>query len=490
MKKNSELKVLGIDLGASSGRGILGSFDGERLKLDEISRFTNTPVTSRGMLCWDFSALLRDVRAAAEAGAAGGALSAGIDTWGVDYGYISREGELIAPPAHYRDGRTDGIRVYFERSMPGDRLYGITGIQSMNFNTVYQLAADVRDRPELPGKAYKMLFMPDLFGFFLTGETACEYTIASTGALLDASTRDLSDEVLAAAGVGRSLFAPVIQPGRVLGSHVTEAGRALKVINVASHDTASAVLSVPTAAAPGDFVYISSGTWSLMGTELTSPRIDADSRRMNWTNEGGVFGTVRFLKNIMGLWLLQESRRQWEREGKKYTFDELSSAAEAAMPFGSLIDPDAPEFASPGDLPGRIAAFCARTGQTVPETPGECVRIIFDSLALCYRRTLENLAAQTGKRPSAINIVGGGSKDVTLNRLTADVSGLPVLAGPSEATAAGNILMQLISLGEISGLAEARAVVASSFETREFLPDPSREIYDRAYERFLGILGR
>jgi len=484
------IKVLGVDLGASSGRGITGSFDGKKLTLNEIHRFVNSPVTENGMLCWDIASLRQNVTDAVLKGRADGAVAAGIDTWGVDYGLLDADGVLLAAPAHYRDVRTDGITDHFSKRMTIDRLYGITGIQTMNFNTVFQLAADRRDRPELLDRADTLLFMPDLFGYYLTGETACEYTVASTGALLDAAERDLSDEVLSAAGVKRSLFAPLVMPGHMLGELLPEYGGGMKVFNVASHDTASAVLSVPSTAGPGGFVYISSGTWSLMGTELMMPRIDENSRRLNWTNEGGVDGTVRFLKNIMGLWLLQESRRQWEREGKKLSFDELSSAAEAAVPFGSIIDPDAPELGVPGDIPGRIAAFCERTGQKVPETPGETVRVIFDSLALCYRRTLETLVAQTGIKPSAINIVGGGSKDPMLNRLTADVTGLPVVAGPAEATATGNMLMQLIALGELSGINEARELVKASFETKTYIPDANRAIYDEAYAKFLSVIGK
>ncbi|MCQ2426983.1 MAG: rhamnulokinase [Clostridia bacterium] len=488
MKKSKN--VLGIDLGASSGRGIIGSFDGERLSLREIHRFVNTPVTENGMLCWDIETLRRNVADAAVKGRAAGATALGIDTWGVDYGLLDADGVLLASPVHYRDKRTVNITDYFSEKMDVGHLYGITGIQTMNFNTVFQLAADRRDRPGLLDKADTLLFMPDLFGYYLTGETACEYTIASTGALLDASDRDLSDEVLKAAGVSRGLFAPLVTPGHRLGELLPEYGGGMSVYNVASHDTASAVLSVPSLAGPGGFVYISSGTWSLMGTELTAPRIDGESLKLNWTNEGGAGGTVRFLKNIMGLWLLQESKRQWEREGKQLSFDGLSAAAEASVPFGSIIDPDSPEFGVPGDIPGRIAAFCVRTGQKPPETPGETVRIIFDSLALCYRRTLESLVKQTGICPSAVNIVGGGSKDRMLNRLTADVIGLPVVAGPSEATAAGNILMQLIAEGDLSGIDEARELVLRSFDTQTYIPDGRRSLYDDAYGRFLTLLGK
>ena len=484
-------KVLAVDLGASSGRGIIGEFDGGRLTLREIHRFPNEPLPpsagGAGHLRWNASALRREVEKAVEAGASEGAESAGIDTWGVDYGLLDGRGELIADPVHYRDGRTAGIPAAFGARMshPG-RLYEITGIQSLDFNTVYQLAAEFPGgyrKTEGTGPS-KILFMPDLFGYFLTGEQACEYTIASTGALLDARTRDFSPEVLGALGIGREMFAPLVQPGNLLGRARGERFRGIRIINVASHDTASAVLSVPTDRAAGEFLYISSGTWSLLGTELRAPLITRESEKENWTNEGGAGGTVRFLKNIMGLWLLQESRRAFAAAGFDTSFDSLSAAAAEAPPFGSLIDPDAPVFSPPGDMPSRIASFCARTGQRVPRTPGETVRVIFDSLAMRYRYTANAAASLCGTQPGAINIVGGGSKDETLCRLTADVTGMSVIAGPSEATAVGNILMQLTALGEIGGISEAREVVRRSFGVKTYLPSKGEGYGDEAFDRF------
>lgn len=484
----SEISVLAVDLGASSGRGIIGRFDGKKLSLEEINRFSNDPVTVGGRLCWNARQLRADVEETVRRGAAAGAASVGIDTWGVDYVLLDADGELISEPVHYRDGRTDGIVPYFEKLMSWERLYGITGIQSLNFNTVYQLAAENRDNPGRLGDARRLLFMPDWFNYCISGLEACEYTIASTGAIVDAGTRQLSAEVLSAAGIPGRIFAPLAAPGSVLGNVRAEFGGKMKVINVASHDTASAVLAVPTKEKSGEFVYISSGTWSLMGTELDKPFMTDACRRANFTNEGGAFGTVRFLKNIMGLWLLQESRRQWAREGKKLSFDELSEASAAAEPFASLINPNDPLFNAPGDMPGRIAEYCARTGQKVPRNPGETVRVIFDSLALCYRYTADTIAELTGFTPKAINIVGGGSKDAELNQRTADVTGIPVIAGPSEATAAGNILMQLIALGKIKDLREGRAIIADSFGAVTFTPDRGRALYDGAYERYKKLI--
>ena len=486
MKKR--ISVLAVDLGASSGRAILGEFDGDKLRLSELSRFANGPVTEGGHLHWDANRLRINVEEAVRKGAAAGAVCAGIDTWGVDYVLIDGKGQLLNDPFHYRDGRTSGIREYFSRYMTWERLYEITGIQSLEFNTVYQLAAELRDNPESLLSARRLLFMPDWLNFCLTGREACEYTIASTGALLDARTGKLSGEILDSAGIPRDLFAPQVLPGEVLGRVLPEFGGKMRIVNVASHDTASAVLAVPTREKPGEFVYISSGTWSLLGTELESPRINEAGRKANFTNEGGAAGTVRFLKNIMGLWLLQESRRQWASEGLNLSFDDLSSASESAEPFGSLIDPNDPSFSPPGDIPSRIADYCRRTGQKVPVTPGQTVRVIFDSLALCYRHTTAMIASLTGFYPRAINIVGGGSKDVSLNRLSADATGLPVIAGPSEATAAGNIIMQLIAMGEIGSISEGRELIARSFGTVTYEPDPARERYDEAYGRYVDLV--
>jgi len=480
------IKVCAIDLGASSGRGIIGEFDGEKLSLSEISRFKNGPVDCGGTLRWNFESLKKNVLASAEKGAGLGARSVGIDTWGVDYGYIKPDGNLSEAPINYRNPAIADMPARFYGKMSFEKLYSITGIQNLNFNSVYRIYDDA-ENGRIPEGA-KLLFMPDLFNYYLTGKIACEYTDASTGALIDAKTRQFSDEVLKAAGVDRTLFGELVTPGNVLGKLNLPGVNPVDVVNVPSHDTASAVLSVPTDKAYGDFVYISSGTWSLMGTELQSPILTAEALRMNWTNEGGAYGTVRFLKNIMGLWLLQESRRIWTERGLSVSFDELSDEAAKAPRFASLINPNSDEFTAPGDMPARIADYCRRTSQPVPDTPGQFVRLIFDSLALCYRHTSDSIAKLTGKKPSAVNIVGGGSKDVTLNALTADVCGLPVIAGPTEATAIGNIITQLISAGEIANVREGREIISRSFDTKIYTPDKDRSIYDRAYEKYLKLI--
>lgn len=489
-------RMLAIDLGASSGRGILGSFDGKKITLNEVHRFSNDPVMTTGGFTWDTLRLLFEIKAAILKCSLdeGGVDAIGIDTWGCDYGYIDKTGALVSNPYHYRDTRTEGIPEYvFGNIVPRSELYNVTGIQSMNFNTVYQMTADLKNRPWIVDCADKMLNMPDLLGYLLTGEMMSEYTVASTGALLDAKKRQFAFDLLDRFGIKKSLFCDLASPGTVLGGLLPyvneETGHTgAKVVKVASHDTASAVLSVP--AKDHDFLYISSGTWSLMGIESLEPVITPESLKYDFTNEGGVFGTIRVLKNIMGLWLEQESRRQWMREGTKYSFDDLSTMAINSKPLQSLINPDDALFSPAGDMPGRIKEYCRATGQHVPENPGEVVRCIFESLALRYRWTAEKLEAMTGRKYPTINIVGGGTKEEMLSQFAADASGRRVVAGPVEATALGNIAMQAISAGEIAGLFEAREAISNSFEVKEYTPDMSaKAAWDDAYGRFLKLIG-
>lgn len=485
--------VLAMDFGASSGRGIIGGFDGKKLSLNEIHRFENRPAMLAGQYTWDFPALYSDiVQAIGNATANGGVASVGIDTWGVDYGYIDANGHLLANPVHYRDLRTTDAREKFLSVLPWEELYGITGIQDLVFNTVYQLYADVTKNPHLLNSAKKILFIPDLFNYLLTGITATEYTIASTGALLDAEKREISEKILEKLGISANLFAPMKQPSTYLGKLLPDiaeftGSKDLDVINVASHDTASAVISVP--ATDEDFIYISSGTWSLLGTETKQPIITPESLKYSFTNEGGADGTVRVLKNIAGLWLSQESRRQWIREGKKYSFDELAFMAKAAKPRRFIINPDDDCFTPAGNMPKRIADYCEKTGQGRPETPGEIIRCIFDSLALRYRWGVEKINEISGKNAKSINIVGGGTKEKDLCKLAADACGIPVYAGPTEATAIGNISSQLIASGHLNGISDARAIVRESFEVEEYLPTfDEKDEWDEAYLCFLSLL--
>lgn len=491
----SEKKVLAIDLGASSGRGILGTYDGETIKLEEIHRFSNDPVMTVGGFFWDTYRLLHEIKTAVLKSAEfGGCDTLGIDTWGVDYGYLDKTGALLSVPYHYRDERTSSIQPYvFENFASFEEIYNTTGLQSMNFNTLYQMAADLRDRPWVVENAEKMLFTPDLLGYLLTGKMAAEYTISSTGAILDAQKRTYASELLEKVGIPTRLFCDIVEPGTVLGGLLPfveeETGNTgVQVVKVASHDTASAVLSVP--AVGEDFLYISSGTWSLMGIESKTPLITEASLKYQFTNEGGVAGTYRILKNIMGLWLEQESRRQWTREGTKYSFDELSKMALEAKPFQCFVNPDDDSFQTAGNMPKRIREYCRKTGQHVPETVGEVVRCIFESLALKYRWVAEKLEEMTGKTYPYINIVGGGTKEEMLSRFAADASHKTVVAGPVEATALGNIAMQLIAAGEISDVWEARSVIKKSFDVKEYKPnEETAAAWDEAYARFCTLIG-
>ncbi len=485
----AELKMLAIDLGASSGRGIVGSFDGEKLTLRENHRFSNDPMYVNGRFTWDILRIYFEIKNSITKTVIDGddIASMGIDTWGVDYGMIDKNGRLMANPIHYRDTRTENVTDYVKGFVSPEEIYNITGIQAIDFNTLNQLAVEKRDNAEGFDRADKLLFIPDLLNYFLTGKMATEYTIASTGMILDANSRKISSELIAKLGIPESKFAPMVEPGTNLGallpSITDEVGKnRIQVYTTASHDTASAVIAVP--ATDKDFIYISSGTWSLMGAELDAPLINDATRAANLTNEGGAMGTIRFLKNIMGLWIIQESRRQWKREGKDYSFAQMEAWAKECTPFRSLINVDYKTFNTPGNMPEKIRDYCRMTGQPVPETVGEVVRCIYESLALKYRYTVDTIGQLRGKPATMINVVGGGTKDKFLSQMTADACGIPVCAGPEEATAIGNLVMQAIAQGEIKDLAQAREVVANSFEMKHYQPCSEREAWDEAYARF------
>lgn len=487
----AEQKMLAIDLGASSGRGIVGSFNGEKLSLKENHRFSNDPVILCGRMHWDILRIFHEIKQSiAKTVLDGDAItSIGIDTWGVDYALLDASGRMLSNPYHYRDARTEGIVSYVGRFFAPAELYAQTGIQCMNFNTVFQLAADLRDHPQMVQNASRMLNIPDLLNYFLTGNMANEYTILSTGALLNAHTRSYAEDLIAKAGIPQRLFGSIVRPGTKVGKLLEqvqdEVGKIdADVLTVASHDTASAVIAVPTQ--EKEFLFISSGTWSLMGTELDAPKINAETEKYNFTNEGGINNTIRFLKNIMGLWLIQESRRQWRREGKEYSFAELEALAKAAKPFRCFINPDDPCFVAPGDLPARVREFCERTGQYVPQTVGEIVRCIYESLAMKYRYTAGIISKLTGIRPRVIHVVGGGTKDGFLSQMTADACNLPVCAGPEEATAIGNLLVQMMATGEAKDLSQARAIVAASFACKHYLPQ-NTAAWDEAYQVFCAL---
>ncbi|MCL2111214.1 MAG: rhamnulokinase [Clostridiales bacterium] len=484
-------RALAIDLGASSGRVTLAAFNDGRISLDEAHRFANDPVRVNGTFYWDILRILHEAKTGiAKAAANGGFDSIGIDTWGVDFALIDGHGRMVDMPVHYRDGRTDGWASLFDR-ISKEELYEITGIQNMQINTIYQLDYLLRHRPEDLESAKALLMTPDLLNYFLTGEMHSEYTIASTSQMLDAKARAWSKPLLERLGLDSEIFKDVVMPGTCCGtlrSGIQEETRAeaASVYCVASHDTAAAVMAIPEPE-QDDYMYISSGTWSLIGTELAEPLMSEKARECNFTNEGGAGGRIRFLKNVMGSFLLQESRKQWALEGKVYSFAELDAMCEAASPIGSYIDVDDPLFIKDGDMPARIVAYCEKTGQRAPQTEGELVRVIYESLALKYRNATEEAADCTGKKFRAMHIIGGGAQSEALCRMTASATGLPVYAGPVEATTIGNAAVQWIASGAIGSVKEARQVVKECFPQREYLPDGD---FAGAYEKFLNVLSK
>lgn len=462
---------LAIDLGAESGRAILGTLANDKLALEELHRFPNTPVRINTGLYWDTFRLFHEIQQGLAVAGRERHIELdgiGVDTWGVDYGLFGSDGELIANPRHYRDERNDGMMEKTFAAVPKAAIFGETGIQFMQLNSLYQLyAAKLAGAPGL-ANAKTLLFMPDLFNYWLTGVMMAERTIASTSQFYDPSRRTWASGLLAKLGLPESILPEIVEPGTKLGNlsgWLAEwAGlRETPVFASAGHDTACAVAAVP--AQGHDWCYISSGTWSLMGVEIDEPIINEQSLALNYTNEIGVGGKVRLLKNIAGLFLLQECKRSWAIEGKNYSYDELTQLAAEARPHVAMLDPDA--FLHTGNMPQKIAAWCKEHGQAVPQTTGEFCRVILECLAERYRQVLENLETLTGRRINTIHIVGGGSRNMLLNRLVAEATGRRVVAGPAEATAAGNILVQAIGSGALKNLDEARAVVRASFDVTE-----------------------
>ncbi len=489
---NAHKICLAVDLGAGSGRVVAGIYDGARLTLNELNRFPNDPVKETDGWHWNLEHLFTHIKqgialAVRKYGDAVG--SVGVDTWGVDYGLVDARGKLLGAPFQYRDRRTQGMQEEAFRRMPRQEIYQRTGIQFMFFNTLFQLLAEVNSRARMD-KAERMLFMPDLLHHLLTGVGANEKSIASTSQLLNPHTQAWEGDVIRAMGLPEKMFGNLVDAGTVLGGLLpgvaTETGaKQLRVITPAGHDTASAVVGVP--AGEPEPVFLSSGTWSLMGRELSRPVISEASYQATFSNEGGVFGTTRFLKNIAGMWLLQECKRAWDAAGKPVSYDVLERQAESSPPFTTFIDPDAADFEAPADMPAAITAFCHRTGQPAPADFGGFSRVVFESLALKYRLVKESLARMTGKPIDRIYIVGGGSRNQLLNQFAADALNCPVVAGPVEATSIGNVIMQLFALGEIHSLAEGRALVRRSFATRIFEPK-NTGAWDDAYGRFQKIL--
>ena len=467
-------QLLAFDFGASSGRAMLGRYDGTRIELEEIHRFGNDPVQVGGTLFWDVLRLFHEVKQGLIKAKAHGTIdSLGVDTWGVDFGLIDEHGYLLENPVHYRDLRTQGIMDQVFQIIPKDELYRHTGTQLIYFNTLYQLYALKVRRPELQARAARMILMPDLFLYLLTGRQQSERTIASTGQLLNAQTGEWDLELLRRLGLPTHILCPLVDAGTMADplspAICAELGvPPIATVAVTSHDTASAVVAVP--ASSDDFVYISSGTWSLMGIESAQPLINEKTFGYNFTNESGYNRTTRFLKNIMGLWLIQESRRQWIREGAEVSYADLEREALACAPFRSLIDPDDDTLAAPGDMPNRIRELCRKTGQPVPASRGEVVRCIYESLALKYRVIKNQIEEIANRQYPNLHVVGGGTKDGLLSQFTANATGSQVIAGPIEATALGNMAVQLMAQGSIKSLAEARRVIAASFDLKHYQP--------------------
>ncbi|MBQ8764397.1 MAG: rhamnulokinase [Clostridia bacterium] len=483
------MKVLAFDFGASSGRAIIGTFENGKISLEEIHRFDNGPVLMNGGFYWDLPKLFHEVKQGLIKAEKYGYESIGIDTWGVDYALITLDGLLLGNPYNYRDERTIPVFEKIKETIGESKLYKMTGIQNMNINTLYQLLETKENHPDFYALADRLILMPDLFGYLLTGKVYAERSMASTTQLLDPYTKDWNKKLIDKLGLDITKFPELVDSGTQIAPIKEEICKELDITPkmltaIAGHDTASAVVAVP--AKVKDFVYISCGTWSLFGTELDEPCITEMSAEMNITNEGGHNRTTRFLKNIIGLWMIQETRRQFKREGKDYSYADMEKMARESKAMQCFIDPDDPRFTPPGNQIQRIREFCQETGQYVPETDGEIVRCIYESLAMKYKYTFENLQKCTGKTFEAIHMVGGGTKDGFLCQMTADATNVPVIAGPIEATAAGNIAVQLIAAGEIKDLKEAREIIADSFSVQEFTP--SDKTFDEYYEDFCKIL--
>ena len=475
---------LAFDLGAESGRAMVGSLDRGVLALREIHRFANDPIRPNDSLRWDIARLWEEIRRGLAIAGENRLQSIGVDCWGVDYALLDAAGELLEPPYHYRDRRTEGIMESVFERVPRERIYAATGIQFLSINTIYQLAAACRHTPEVIDAAWSLATIPDLLNYWLSGQLVSEYTIATTTQMVDARTRTWSIELLKEIGLPSRLLQPIVEAGTVIGTlrpTVSTTGTGIPIVAPACHDTGSAVASV-NASAP--VAFLSSGTWSLLGTEMREPVITSRALALNFTNEGGVYGTTRLLKNIAGLWLLQSCRRRWQSRGEVFSYEALiAGATDDRRAFRALIDPDDPRFVNPEDMPVAISEYCRQTGQPQPDGPASFTRAILESLAFKYRAVLESLEELIGHRFEEIRIIGGGARNRLLSQWTADATGRTVTAGPVEATALGNVAVQMIATGAVGSLVEARAVIDRSFPVERFEPlDADR--WDAEYQRF------
>jgi len=486
-------RFIAFDMGAESGRAVLGSFNNDRLTLEEIHRFLNTPVKVFDSLHWDVLQMFQEMKKALDICVQkyGPKLDGiGFDTWGVDFALIGRDDSILGYPYHYRDKRTDGMMEKAFSIVPKEEIFRITGIQFMKLNTLYQLLAMSLAKSPILESADKLLMMPDLFNFLFTGKKVSEFTIATTTQFYDPIKKSWSKELFDKLGLPFHILPEIVSPGTVLAplypSIRDEVGLGdVPVIAPACHDTGSAVAAVP--AKDDKWAYISSGTWSLMGAEIPKPIINDSSLKYNFTNEGGVNNSIRFLKNIMGLWLVQQCRSTWEDEGQSYSYSDLVKMAESAKPLVSIIEPNYEPFLSHGNMPLRIIEFCKNTGQPVPETKGAIIRCALESLALKYRWVLEKLEEMLGKKITTIHIVGGGCQNQLLCQFAADATQRQVIAGPIEATAIGNIVMQAIARGYIKSIEDGRELIRRSFEVKVYDPGFGLE-WDSAYGRYLEIM--
>ena len=491
--------LLAFDLGAESGRALLGRFDGDRLALDDIHRFPNTPVRVPDGLHWDVLRLWGEIKqgiALARQQPGANLRSLGLDTWGVDFGLLDRTGALIGNPYHYRDSRTDGMMDAAFARVPRAEIFAQTGIQFMPINTLYQLVALVQQQAPALEIAQTFLTIPDLFNYWLTGRKVCEFSNATTTQCYNPIQRQWALPMLEALGVPTHIFPEIVQPGTLLGELLPGVaaevglGEGLPVIAPACHDTGSAVAAAPAAGA--DFAWISSGTWSIVGAEVPDAVVNEQSLAFNFTNEGGVNHTFRLSKNVAGLWIVQECRRAWARQGADHSYAELTALAAQASPFQALIDPDDLRFlkpSEPGDeMPDRVRGLCRATGQPIPESWGEVIRCVLESLALKYRWVLEKLETILGRRLEPIHIVGGGTQNGLLCQFTADATGRPVVAGPVEATAIGNLIVQAMAAGLVGSLAQGRELVRRSFEVTTYEPATARDGWEAAYARLVTLV--
>src|ERR671917_652413 len=482
---------LAVDLGAESGRVVLGRFDGAHVSLEEVHRFPNTPVKLPDGLHWDVMRIFGEVKdGVAKAVREGHVEGVGVDSWGVDFGLLDRDGALVSNPYHHRDARTEGMIEEAFGLVPREEIYNTTGIQFLPINTIYQLLA-MRGSPLLEA-AETLLLIPDLINYWLTGERACEFTNATTTQLYGLQTGGWAQDLLQRMSLPVDVFPKIVPPATELGSLLPEVaeevglGAQLPVVAVASHDTASAVVAVP---AEGEsFAYVSSGTWSLVGVETPEPVVTQEAMDANFTNEGGFGGRTRFLKNVMGLWLLQECRRVWAQEGQEYSYEKLAQFAEEAPASGPLVDPDHASFLAPGDMPSRIRRFCEATDQRPPEEVGEVARCIFESLALKYQWVVAQAGEIAGQNLEVVHVVGGGSQNSLLCQLTADATRLPILAGPVEATALGNVMVQAYARGYVESMEEIRAAVRRSTDIDQYTPGGDADEWDELREKFSTIM--